>query len=206
MKRGNTDEILLFGYGSLMYEPERSDALIERVPARLPGWRRAFNKRSVVRGCPRALARHGPLDGFLEDDTQVSLVLGLEPGDGLDGMVLRYPAAIADDLLARMHAREGWAPDRPERENSYVPRHLTVQTRSGPVRALAWVTNPASRRYVALALEQQARVLRHATPVRSPDGRARGADYLRGVGRALDAVGVRDPYVDDLIAAVEALG
>lgn len=199
-------ELRIFGYGSLMYEPELPEWLIGRVPGQVRGMQRAFNKRSLARGAPASLVGRPGLDGFVEDGIHLSLCLGTEPGDGLDGMVLRYPSEVAEVLLPKLHLREGWAPDRPDRENGYHPVQVQVETAAGPVTAWAWLTNPGSRFYVRLPLEEQARVLWHATPrVMPADGRARGADYLLGVKRALDAVGVHDPYVEALTAAVERM-
>ena len=45
------DTLEIFGYGSLLFSPELPDAICGRQPARLLGYRRAFNKRSISRSC-----------------------------------------------------------------------------------------------------------------------------------------------------------
>lgn len=190
--------IRVFGYGSLMYEPELADRVVERRVGTLRGWRRRFNKRSISRGCPADRARGPGLDGWLwEGDLRLSLVLGTEPDpdSAIVGEVLGYPIELAPALLARLRAREG---------PGYRKEIVTVETDQGPLQAWTWLTDPDSELIVSLDPDTKARVLRTATPTASPDGRARGAEYLRHTVRHLAALGVSDPYLDDLLARVDA--
>ena len=42
----------VFAYGSLLFEPEASESLLETSPAILAGYRRTFNKISLRRATP----------------------------------------------------------------------------------------------------------------------------------------------------------
>ncbi|MEZ4235493.1 MAG: gamma-glutamylcyclotransferase [Myxococcota bacterium] len=185
--------MFVFAYGSLMYEPERPDALRSVRPARLPGLVRRFNKRSRARGCARHLAAEPrDVEGFVDGAHRVSLALGTVPGAGLDGLLLAYAPDAADDVLARLAAREG---------PGYRRSEVVVEVDGAACAAVTWLTDPDSGLVVELDLAAQARVLAAATP-RQRGERALGADYLHGVQRALGAHGLRDPYVDALVGLV----
>ncbi len=188
--------MIVFAYGSLMYEPELPDAVLERFPARLSGHHRRFSKRARSRGCPADVAPAVPaVPGFVEHGFRFSLVLGTEPGGQIDGLALRYDPAHADAALARIERREGAA---------YLRTALPIRAADGRiVEAWVWLSNPDSALLVDLDVAQQAAVLRAATPTRDVDGRARGAGYLRGVARVLDQLGTPDPRIDALIDAVD---
>ncbi|MGM0576491.1 MAG: gamma-glutamylcyclotransferase [Myxococcota bacterium] len=205
------DTITVFAYGSLMFSPELPDALLRRERARLPGHRRDFNKRSIPRGCPAREARWPGLevpDGFVADGAHHSLALGTmpEPGAALDGMILTYPRDVEDLLLEHLNRREGVRDDRPPEENSYVRVVAPARTRAGrEVEAVTYLSNDRGRFHTpGLTLEEQARVLLHATP-REDRGRALGVHYLLGSHRALREGGVTDAYLDDLVATVARL-
>ncbi len=201
----------LFGYGSLLYEPERPDALLERLPARLPGVARRFNKPSSPRGCDVSEADwHGPLthgDGarFRRGERYLSLALGTVPGSGIDGQVLVYRDDVADDLLARMNRREGVVVGRPQHQDHYRRVEVDVVVGRRTMRATTWVSNPGGDWHVeGLTLAREAAILRRATP-KIPAASVRGARYLLGVERALAMLGVPDPYVSELADAVREL-
>ncbi|HHO53914.1 MAG TPA: hypothetical protein ENK18_24335 [Deltaproteobacteria bacterium] len=186
------DPMIVFAYGSLMYEPELPSAILERRPARLVGHSRRFNKRSRSRGCPLHNAPPGPgVPGFVDGDLRLSLVLGTVPGGHMDGLMLRYDPAHAPKALAQIERREGAAYLRTE-----VEIHVSDGTSSG---ALAWLTNPRSPLLVELEPMDQAAILRAATPIQDVDGRARGAHYLLGVQRALAKLQTPDPGIDALV-------
>ncbi len=194
-------DLWIFGYGSLLFAPELPDEVLEQRPARLDGWHRAFNKRSRARGCAEHEARWpaARVDAFTLTGHRWSLALGTGQGGHLDGGVIRYPAAIRDEVLARLHQREGWAPDRPRHHNGYLPRQIEAATPAGRVVATSWFSFPESRYHAALTLDDQARVLVHATP-HVDDGR--GLFYLEHTRAALATVSVVDPVLEDLWSAV----
>ena len=203
--------LMLFGYGSLLYEPERPDALVDRFVARLDGLSRRFNKPSRPRGILRTEASwHGPLpelpdEAFVLDDAYLSLALGTRPGGYIDGEVLVYRDAAAADVMARMHQREGVVLGRDPARDHY--RCVEVEVRSGTQTTLAtsWVSNPGGDWHVeGLTLAQEAAVLRRATPT-TPRAHAKGARYLFGVERGLAARTLHDPYISALADAVREL-
>ncbi len=204
--------VQVFAYGSLLYEPECPEDLLAVRPARLPGWRRSFNKRSWARGCRAAEVRWPELSApadFCRADFRQSLVLGTEPdpAGALDGGVLVYPAEVTEPLLARLDRREGYDPD--DRPGSGYHRtwveveHLGDGRRD---RAITYLTHREGPAYAGdLTPEEIARVLLCATP--SQAERALGVEYLHGVCRALATFERRDPYLDELVdAARRVLG
>ena len=204
--------LLLFGYGSLLYEPERPDAIIDRFTARLDGVSRRFNKPSQPRGIRRCDASwHGPLpdlpeDAFATDQHYLSLALGTRRGGSMDGEVLVYADQAADDVLARMHRREGVRhPAAPSPRDHYRCEELAVVASGRTVHATSWISNPGGDWHIeGLALHQEAAVLRRATPS-VPESRAKGAEYLFGVEAGLASRGLADPYISALADAVRAL-
>ena len=182
--------MVVFAYGSLMYEPELPEAVLDRRPARLVGWHRAFRIRSLTRGCPASHAPDLPaVAGFEEGGERHSLVLGTARGGHIDGLALIYPDHVQAELTRHLHRREG---------PGYQPQPITVETAKHTLPATTFVTNPECDRVVDLALPDQAQILAAATPVRDVDGRARGAAYLEGVLRCLDEMEVWDPRMEAL--------
>lgn len=181
----------VFGYGSLMYEPELPEALIERRPARLEGVHRWFCKRSRSRGCPARFApARAPVPGFVDDaGDRWSLALGTQEGGHMDGLALVYPASVQATLLKRLHQREG---------PGYLGRAVTVFVDGAPLEAAAWLSDPHHESVVDLPMADQATVLLAATPTEDVDGRARGARYLLDLLELLADMGVWDPRMEAL--------
>ena len=199
-------DLRVFGYGSLLFEPERPDALLDMVPAVWPGVRRAFNKISTGRGCPLSASSVPAVEDFVADGRRLSLVLGTEPGQGITGFVLRYDASVAEEVTRRIHAREGYFADRDSALNDYLPVTVQATLPNGQrIAAVAWQTNPRCRAYVGeLPIGEVAAILRAATPD-EPGARAQGTAYLEGVRRVLSSAGLRDDALDRLSLAIRAL-
>jgi cation transport regulator ChaC len=214
-----SDTLYLFGYGSLVFSPEFPDAVRGARPAVLPGYRRAFNKRSKDRGCPldagfRAFPELEP--GFLRGDRVHTLVLGTrrtDPDDALTGLLLAYPTALRDRLLARLDRREGYYPERAAARSGYLRREVAVRTLDGgAVRAITYLSNPAPHDFSvsdSLSVTDRAKVLINATPKDgrndSTGGRASGLMYLEGVRRELRRLDIVDRDLEVLAAAALAL-
>ncbi|MCB9682130.1 MAG: gamma-glutamylcyclotransferase [Alphaproteobacteria bacterium] len=208
--------LLVFGYGSLMYAPACPERVRGVVDGWLPGWRRAFDKRSVTRGCAHedAWLSEG-LAGWTTGTHRVSLALGMravEDGSGVAGKVIVYDAADAAVVLAELDRREGARPGPPQRRDGY--RRATVVVEVGAevagrlggagrtVEALAWVTHVEGAFHEGgLDVTQTAAVLAHATP-RMPGPRALGADYLTEAARVVREAAGADPVLEALVAAV----
>lgn len=190
-----SEPLRVFGYGSLMYEPELPGGLDDMVDATLPGWRRAFDKRSEARGCAEAdaLLPTG-LPGWTAPGRRVSLCLGLQADAGahVAGKLLVYRPDVATRVRAALDGREGVQDDRDPLLNGYARRLLPVTTPTGVVQAVVYVTRPGSVLHApGLDVDQTADVLAHATP-RLRGARALGADYLFDALAVLDRVGVQD--------------
>ena len=202
-------ELAVFGYGSLMYQPELPDQVLERVPARLPGHHRAFNKRSPVRGCKAHQARWTAITGvpqaFHPPGKRHSLALGTEKHSGseLHGMLLVYPSECAARVVDAHDAREGYREHWTASQNSYRRCTVEVLTADGPREALAYLGEPQSALYSPLPLETVARVLLAATP--QPGGKARGVDYLFEARDILARVGLIDPHIESIVSELLAL-
>lgn len=210
-----SDTLYLFGYGSLVFSPEFPDAVRGARPATLPGYRRAFNKRSKDRGCPlevgfRAFPELEP--GFLRGDRLHTLVLGTDRvtrGDGLRGLLLAYPTPLRDRLLARLDRREGYYPEQAAARSGYLRREVAVRTFDGhEVRAITYLSNPAPHDFsvsASLSVTDRAKVLINATPKDgrndATDGRASGLMYLEGVRDELRRRDIVDRDLEVLASA-----
>lgn len=173
-----TQDLWVFGYGSLMWDPAIHFAELRR--ATLPGHRRLFGYRTQMgRGTPERPA----------------LMLTLEPGDGCcEGLVFRVPAALADEESALLWRREMI-------RGGYQPTLLGVHTPQGPVQALAFLANPTHAGHVGeLPLAESAAIIAAA------EGQlGRNRDYLRQLDAQLLRLGVEDRYIHRLWATVQAL-
>ena len=171
-------ELWVFGYGSLMWDPAMHFCELRR--AELPGHQRRFSYRTLMgRGTPQHPA----------------LMLTLEPGEGCcHGLAFRIAAPLAAQESALLWQREMI-------RGGYLPTLLPVHTPQGPVQALTFLANPAHPGYVGeLPLAECAAVIATA------EGQiGRNRDYLRQLDAQLQCLGLDDPYVHRLWAAVQAL-
>jgi len=188
-------DLYVFGYGSLIFEPARPALVSDVVLATLPGWRRAINKRSHARGCPRIDARHTVPhadwhDRFTLDDHLLGLALGTTPGDAMDGALVSYPEAHAHDVLAEIDRREG---------HGYVRRSVTVQTSRGHVEAWTWLTDPDADLFEPHLDPDTTAAILHRATARPGHSKAVGAEYLRQSRRAVRDLHGRTPILDELL-------
>lgn len=205
----------LFGYGSLLYAPEIPDAVLERIPARLDGYRRAFNKLSRGRVCPRSESYDAFSDMpeiFVDGNRYRSLVLGTEAAADacIEGVILVYPATRREEVLKLTDRREGYRPDRSSWLNGYLRREvMVVRHDTGEVaRCETWLTNTDPRqRYQApeLTLEERAKVLVNATPRRAWQHADGGLPYLEHTRATLLEASIIDPSLEALAQAIRAL-
>lgn len=172
-----TDDLWVFGYGSLIWRPGFDFA--ERHLARLAGWRREFCMTSIhYRGTPEA----------------PGLVLALDeaPGGVCEGLAYRVAAESAEPVLAYLRERELVS-------SAYDERRLPLTLADGTeVEALAYVVNRAHAQYVGgLSLEQQAEVIGRAEGPSGPN-----LDYLMYTVEGLAALGVHDEELTMLASIV----
>ena len=170
----------VFGYGSLVWNPGFDT--VERVIARLPGYRRSFCMRSVHhRGTPET----------------PGLVLALDraPDTACSGVALRTAPERADEVLAYLRERELVSA-------AYHEALLPVTLADGrEVEAVTYVVDPDHVQYCRdLDLEDQAQII-----ARAHGGRGPNTEYLFNTAAHLQELGLGDQELDWLVRRVRAL-
>lgn len=159
---GTDEDIWIFGYGSLMWNPAFHYA--ERRPGLIHGWHRSFCLWTPLgRGAPE----------------NPGLVLALDRGGSCRGIAYRIAAYDRKTELPLLWQREMVA-------DGYNPRWVTVHGDAGDVRAITWVINPTGERYAGkLPMATLARTLATAS------GRlGSNRDYLENTVAHLDELGI----------------
>ena len=180
-KRPSGEAVWLFGYGSLIWNPQIHAA--ERRIATVQGWHRAF--------CLSTRAGRGTPDN-------PGLVLGLDVGGSFRVVAVGIDDAIFETELTLLWRREMLA-------GSYVPRWLDLQDEDGTRfgSAIAFTVDPLGDQYAG-NLARDAVVLRLA----SAGGElGSSADYLFRTCASLRAEGIPDAELDglaDIVAAAQA--
>jgi cation transport protein ChaC len=156
------EEIWVFAYGSLMWNPGFPHLEVRR--GRLYGFHRRFCIYShVYRGTPE----------------RPGLVLGLDRGGSCEGLAFRVPAGEADEVLEYLYARELVT-------EVYIPRWVRIATPDGEVRAASFVVDRAHEQYTGeLELEATAELIRRGVGISGP-----GIEYLRNTVHHMEALGV----------------
>jgi len=172
-----TDDLWVFGYGSLMWRPDfpYQDVLT----ATLEGFHRSFCVYSRYwRGTPE----------------RPGLVLGLTPGGACRGLVFRVAEADRQAVVAYLNERELGA-------YAYVAKYLPVLVKDHPVEAYVFVADEQHLHYAGdLALDETARVIMDAEGVAGLN-----RDYLINTIRELEANGFAEPDLHALLRTVEEL-
>lgn len=169
------DDIWVFGYGSLMWNP--GFPFLEAVPAVLDGHHRSFCIYSThYRGTP----------------DKPGLVLGLGPGGNCTGVAFRVAPAEASDALDYLRERELVA-------YAYVEAVLPVNLRDGrTVHATTFVADPGHRRYAGdLGVERSAEIIMGAVGCAGLN-----RDYLIRSVQQLEAHGIKDEPLHALLKEV----
>lgn len=152
---GKSENAWVFGYGSLMWDP--GFPYLERHPALLHGWHRAFSLLSTKAW------------GSVE---MPGLVLTLEPGGACRGAALKVAAgewaAVEEYLLAR--------------EQAYRHINVMVSTMSGRFLARTFAADPAHPRFVGkLPPARTAQLI-----AQGRGGKGSSFDYLTGTLSCLE--------------------
>jgi len=175
---GQPQDLWVFGYGSLMWDP--GFHFTEVRQADLAGYQRRFSYRITGgRGTP----------------DRPALMLALEQHAGCcSGLVFRIPATAVDaesEILWRREMIRG----------GYCPALLPMATPQGPVTALVFAANTAHPEYAGeLPLDETAAVIAGASGF---IGTNRG--YLAQLAAQLDALGIADAYIRNLHQQVRLL-
>jgi cation transport protein ChaC len=176
VERGMSDELWVFGYGSLMWRP--GFAFAERVPATLGGRRRAF--------CIYSVHHRGTYE-------RPGLVLGLAPGGSTRGMAYRIAPADWADVYAYLIERE-------QPTETYIEARRRVRLADGRwVEAMVFLSDVQHPQWAgALSLERQAELIAGATGLSG-----RNVDYLRDLVEHLAEEGIHDRGMERLLEMVE---
>ena len=163
-------QIWVFAYGSLIWKPACD--FVEIRTGLLHGWHRAF--------CLGWNTRHR---GSVENP---GLMLALDRGGSCKGALYRLPTERLEDCLDKLVRREMSLKPSP-----FPPRWVTVQSESGPIRALTFCIDRNSGRYVS-GLDEAAIADVLATAV---GARGSMAEYLYKTVRHLEELGIHDPHL-----------
>ena len=168
------NDLWVFAYGSLMWNPGFDFA--ESAPATLYGYHRAL--------CIYSRIYRGTAE-------RPGLVLGLDRGGACRGIAYRVPAPTTASVFDYLEQRE-------RSRGEYVPRRCPVRLEDRVVPALAYIANRAHYDYArALGLAEMAPLVRRGT------GRhGRNVDYLANTLRHLEALGVHDSRLQQLLTMV----
>ena len=173
------EDVWLFGYGSLMWNPIIHH--VERRAGHIFGYHRAFCLRTAMgRGTPE----------------RPGLTLGLERGGSCRGILFRVAGDIAEDELDFVWNREMIS-------QAYTPRLMNAHTDNGEgkksvVRAIAFVINSEHIGYAGkLTLEET------ADAIATAHGRlGRCSEYLENTVMHLDDLGIADGPMHRLLLQV----
>jgi cation transport protein ChaC len=169
-------DLWVLAYGSLIWDPSLNTTELRQ--ARVPGRRRHFcYTQTFGRGSP--------------EHPGLTLALDVTKADEhCDAIAMLIPADRVEIETTFLWRREMIA-------GSYIPKFLNTETPQGDVQSLAFVVDPGNPRYVDLSVEDAACQIAAA---RGPVGT--NTAYLENLVANLNAVGLNDPAMDRLLAAV----
>ena len=171
-----TEDLWVFGYGSLMWRPGFDFA--ERTLATIRGWRRALCVYSHVhRGTPE----------------KPGLVLGLDRGGSCKGVAFRVPAGAAEEVIAYLRARE---------QVTMVYREIRARATLADGRAaevLAYAVDRAHVQYAgALEPPELERLVAQGVGVSGAN-----PDYVRQTYEHMVEIGVEDRVLAAIVARLQ---
>lgn len=165
------EPVWVFGYGSLMWNPDF--AFAEARAGLVRGWHRRFSFWTIIgRGTPE----------------RPGLMLALEPGGSCRGLCLAIAPENVEEATDRIWRREMLA-------GAYIPRWLEADTHEGRVQAISFVVNPQFERHAGRLADEE--VARHIANAEGPLGPC--IDYLIHTVAALDKIGHRSGPMHDLL-------
>ena len=175
-----TETMWVFGYGSLIWNPEFPVA--ETRIARVRDWRRSF--------CMRSIHHRGS-----EAEPGLVLALDASPGHHCDGVTFRVTPGAEADTLALLRQRELIS-------SAYLEAQVRAEwPEGGGCTALVYVIDPDHWQYCGdVDLEEQAQII-----ARASGGRGLNRDYLWSTTAHLADLGISDPELEWLAMRVRAL-
>ncbi len=177
------EDIWVFGYGSLMWDPAIRYAEVRR--ARIEGYERRFILKDDRGG-----------RGTKENP---ALFASLDAGHGCDGLAFRIAGAIMAEETEILWKRE-------QVTQGYHARFMPAATRAGDVEVVAFVADHGAEKCVpGLPRETQVDWIAQATGILGSN-----VSYLRNIVEKLEELNIDDPdmraLLDDVEARMVALG
>lgn len=170
-------DLWIFGYGSLMWDPAVEFAEVRHAQCR--GYQRNF--------CLLDQGGRGSVD-------HPGLMLAIDEGTSCEGLAFRIEAAKLDHETFVLFRREMIA-------GSYRPTWLNLDTQLGPIEALGFVANRENERIKPdIPLHEQAEMIAKASGLLGTN-----FDYLANTRNSLEFLEIEDVYVRDLYSAVVAV-
>lgn len=167
---GNTGEVWVFAYGSLIWKP--ASAFVEIRTGLLRGWHRSF--------CLGWNTRHRG------SDAAPGLMLALDRGGACKGALYRLPPGGEAEAVEQLCRREMSLKPSP-----FPPRWVNVATEDGPVRAFTFCIDRNSGRYVTgLSEAEVADALSKAVGTRGSM-----VEYLYNTVHHLEQMGIHDSHL-----------
>ena len=175
-----TETMWVFGYGSLIWNPEFPVA--EQRIAQVKGWQRSF--------CMRSIHHRGSVE-----EPGLVLALDAHPEGQCDGVAFRVSPGHEAATLAALRERELIS-------SAYLETRIPAQLDDGMVvQALCYVIDRAHEQYCGgLSLDEQARIIAQAI-----GGRGSNRDYLWATAGHLAELGIEDHDLTHLAEKVRIL-
>jgi cation transport protein ChaC len=177
-QRPPDQEIWIFAYGSLMWNPEIS--FDQSILATIQGFHRSFCLWST---------EHRGTKEF------PGLVLGLEPGGSCIGRALRIPPELKDTQLVQIWEREMIT-------EAYEPQWVRVESEIGSLEAIAFVVRLDHPKYVCPTMQVEAKGKRilEAKGKRGPC-----VEYLKQTIQYLRKAQIHDSRLENLYQCVREI-
>ncbi len=168
LTEGRQQPILVFAYGSLIWNPGFSVQSRRRATA--IGWHRSFSIS---------------LDHFRGTPEQPGLMLALSSGGSCEGLVLEIAAGTETESMRAILRRELVA-----HELAANACWIEVDTERGREQALTFYADPVGTQIAELTIEEQARRLSCAAGAAGS-----GAEYLLRTVKGLAECDIHDDYI-----------
>ncbi len=166
----------VFGYGSLIWRP---------------GFTHVRKAQALLRGAHRSLCIYSYRHRGTPE--RPGLVFGLMRGGSCRGMAFEVEDAMWDDVHAYLDERE--------LDNGiYREAMRPIRLDSGEtVNALVFLVDEQHAQYAGrLEIAEQARLVRAGVGESGPN-----PEYVLTTARTLETMGIRDPYLEQLVAMLE---
>ena len=163
------DELWVFAYGSLMWNPEMQ--VVESHQGKVHGWQRGFNLLSTVHRGTQELP---------------GLVLSLRDGGYCEGLTFRIAQASKQEDFKNLWLRE-------MATLFYRPHVCQVATNTGIINAITFVADQKHEQYVDFDTAQCASMISQAH-----GGRGSNMDYFKNTSAHLKELNIHDPLFNNI--------